>query len=231
MKMFGKYQITLMLAGVFGVMVLLSSCFKDPQSPGYEYMPDMYRTAAYKTYTVNPNFADSSNALLPVEGTLSRGEWPYEASQVNAFPFPYPNTKDGYYAASAVVNPIPFSTEVLDEGKVLYTNFCSHCHGGTGNGDGKVVEVGGFPPPPSYSTGNSTRTSGPMKDLTAGQIFHTITYGYNMMGSHASQLDKEQRWKIVYYVQTLQGKTPEQLMGHSDAEVPAEEDTETAEVN
>lgn len=220
--MFGKYQISLMLAGVFGLMVMLSSCFKDPQSPGYEYMPDMYRTAAYKTYTVNPNFKDSSNALLPAEGTISRGEWPYEASEVRDFPFPYPNTKEGYEAAGAQArNPLPVSDKVLDEGQVLYTNFCSHCHGTTGNGDGTIVNNDKFPAPPSYSTGMSSR-GGAMKDLTAGKIFHTITYGVNMMGSHASQLDKEQRWKIVYYVQTLQGKTPEELKGQVQTETPGD---------
>jgi len=43
-----------------------------------------------------------------------------------------------------------------------------------------------------------------MKDLTTGKIFHTITYGVNMMGPHASQLNKVERWKITHYVQTLQ---------------------------
>ena len=36
-------------------------------------------------------------------------------------------------------------------------------------------------------------------------MFHTITYGKNLMGSHASQLNNEERWKVIRYVQTLQG--------------------------
>ena len=35
-------------------------------------------------------------------------------------------------------------------------------------------------------------------------MFHSIHYGKNMMGSHASQLTQSQRWMIVQYVQTLQ---------------------------
>jgi hypothetical protein len=35
-----------------------------------------------------------------------------------------------------------------------------------------------------------------------------MTYGKGLMGSHASQLTKEERWKVVYHVQTLQGKDP-----------------------
>ena len=91
----------------------------------------------------------------------------------------------------------------FEEGKVLYAKYCSHCHGATGQGDGKTVTGGGFPAPPSYSAAQSSR-GGAMKELTAGKIFHTITYGVNMMGPHASQLNKEERWKITHYVQTLQ---------------------------
>ena len=36
-------------------------------------------------------------------------------------------------------------------------------------------------------------------------MFHSITYGKGTMGSHASQLTQEERWKLVYYVQKLQG--------------------------
>ena len=60
-----------------------------------------------------------------------------------------------------------------------------------------------FPPPPSYSTGTSSR-GGAMKDLTDGKIYHTITYGINLMGAHASQISPEERWKIVLYVHELQ---------------------------
>ncbi|HQF28264.1 MAG TPA: cytochrome c, partial [Bacteroidia bacterium] len=81
--------------------------------------------------------------------------------------------------------------------------FCVHCHGSTGQGDGSIVAIGKFPPPPSYSKGNSSR-GGLMKDLTDGKIFHTITYGINLMGSHAAQIAPEDRWRIVMYIHQLQ---------------------------
>jgi hypothetical protein len=43
-----------------------------------------------------------------------------------------------------------------------------------------------------------------MKALTAGKIYHTITYGVNNMGSHAPQISPTDRWKVVMYVQELQ---------------------------
>ncbi len=34
-------------------------------------------------------------------------------------------------------------------------------------------------------------------------MFHTLTYGKGLMGSHASQLTKTERWKTVHWVQNL----------------------------
>jgi len=171
-----------------GVIILfIASCSKNPQSPGYEYMPNMYRSPSYETYSPNPNFSDGMTARKPVAGTVPFGFMPYS----------YPNTLEGYEAAGKELkNPIPFSPKVLDQGKVLFTTYCSHCHGLTGAGDGTIIQNQKFPAPPSFQ--------GPLKDLPEGKMFHTITYGKNLMGSHASQLNKEERWKIIHYLQSLQ---------------------------
>jgi hypothetical protein len=44
-----------------------------------------------------------------------------------------------------------------------------------------------------------------LKNLPEGKIFHSITYGKGLMGAHNSLLSQEERWKLVYYVQKLQG--------------------------
>ena len=33
-------------------------------------------------------------------------------------------------------------------------------------------------------------------------MFHTITYGKGLMGSHAPQLYKEERWMLVHYIRS-----------------------------
>ena len=43
-----------------------------------------------------------------------------------------------------------------------------------------------------------------MSELKDGNIFHSITFGLNAMGPHASQITQEERWKIVHYVNVLQ---------------------------
>lgn len=181
---FGAAFTGLILAG-------LTSCGKkDENSPGVEFMPDMYRSPSleyYQTHTVDGDTIN--NALLPVEGSVARGYIPYA----------YPNTPEGYaQAGDNLHNPLTSSKKEQweKEGEVLYGKFCIHCHGATGAGDGKVgAKLPG--PPPAYN--------GALKSLPEGKIFHSITYGKGSMGSHASQLTQEERWKLVYYVQKLQG--------------------------
>lgn len=172
--------------------VFITSC-KDKRSTGWEYAPNMYEHIAYDPDQANTNFKDGKTAQLPPAGTIPLG-WTK---------FDYPKTDSGYRLASTEVkSPLPQTKENFAQGQILFEHFCSPCHGKLGQGDGLVV-AHGFPAPPSYSKGQSSR-GGAMKDLTDGKIYHTITYGLNAMGSYASQLSPEERWKVVMYVHHLQ---------------------------
>jgi len=70
-----------------------------------------------------------------------------------------------------------------------------HCHGAKGAGDGKVADK--YP-------GVANLTGDAYKKITEGHIFHVITYGKGLMGSHGSQVNEEERWKIAKYVKQLQ---------------------------
>jgi len=199
-----KIRTTYMLAiATVSLTVALASCTSDPQSPGIEYMPDMYRTPALEPYSGNSNYADSMEARIPAEGSIAQGYIPYGI----------PNTNEGYELAGNILkNPLSSSDVTLSEGKEIYTKFCTHCHGKEGKGDGLTVTAGGHPPPPAYD-------SQTLKNLPEGKMFHTITYGKNLMGPHASQLNVEERWKVIRYVQTLQGN-------EANAEEPTAEGAE-----
>ena len=167
--------------------LLLYSCSNDPTHPGYEYMPDMYRSASYETYSPNTVFEDGMTARMPVSGTVPRG----------FLPFTYPNTIEGYEAAGRELqNPIPPTEANFVEGERLYNIYCVYCHGADGTGNGIMVQNGKFPPPPAYN--------GPLKDLPMGKAYWTVTYGKNLMGSHASQILPDDRWRILLHVQKLQ---------------------------
>ena len=77
----------------------------------------------------------------------------------------------------------------------LYDIYCAICHGETGNGKGTLVERGKFAGVPSYGDKNRV--------ITQGGIYHVIYYGFNAMGSYASQINEEERWQVALYVEKL----------------------------
>jgi mono/diheme cytochrome c family protein len=175
-------------------VAILSSC-KDKRSRGLEYAPNMYYPIAYNPDQKNPNFENGITAQVPPAGTTPVGFTRYDQ---------YANTTEGYIEASEkMINPLETNAKSLAEGKVLYVSMCGPCHGIKGAGNGKIVELGKYPAPPAYATGISSR-GGAMKDLTDGKIYHTLQYGLNLMGSYASQLSPEERWKVIMYVHQLQ---------------------------
>jgi mono/diheme cytochrome c family protein len=168
------------LLWVAGSAVALTSCNWDKSTPGYTYMDDMYRSPSHQTY-------EPGTAKEPVEGTVPRGYVPYTI----------PNSNEGY-AASRANTEVPAMYAALDaeSGKQLYTQFCSHCHGEKGDGNGILMQREKILGIPGYGADK-------LPDITPGSIYHVIMYGKNNMGSHASQLNYEERWKIIKYVWKL----------------------------
>jgi mono/diheme cytochrome c family protein len=169
------------------VLGLVTGCNSDKSTPGYTYMDDMYRSPSLETYSAAANTAQGTAAQLPVEGTVARGYVPYDL----------PNSNEGYEASknnSAV--PSYFAALDAEQGKELYGTFCSHCHGVKGDGNGILMEREKILGVPGYSSSR-------LPDITPGTIYHVIMHGKNNMGSHASQLTYEERWKIIKYVMKL----------------------------
>ncbi|MDO9187629.1 MAG: cytochrome c [Bacteroidia bacterium] len=196
------------------VTIGFTSCEKhDANSPGVEFMADMYRSPSLESNMSYTSLTDSTVMQanrLPVEGSIARGFMPYM----------YANDTAGYANAGRFLhNPLEKNEINLKKGEELYGKFCVHCHGAAGAGDGLVgAKLPGAPP--SY-------TGAALKNLPEGKIFHSITYGKGLMGPHASLLDKEERWKIVQYVQKLQN--PEGAAPAAAAPVTAEAPTATTE--
>ena len=209
-----KHLNTLSKLTLIAAVISITSC-KEKDGLAPEYMPDMYRSPSVETYVDygelrgqqgNDSIRNTMGARKPVEGTIPRGFMPY----------PYENTPEGYeLAGQNLKNPLPFTDENLEEGQQLFEMFCIHCHGKTGQGDGSIVQREKFPPlPVKFSPG---------LNIPAGKMFHTITYGKGLMGSHASQLTQEERWKIIHYIRI-------DLMGEEPEEYDEDEETAEAEV-
>jgi len=186
--------VSLALASI-ATSFILHSCGAEGDHPGYEYMPNMYRSPSYETYSENPVFDNGISSQYNVKGTIPRGFEPFSYSS---------STEDYLKAGRALSNPLTLNKKVLAEGKELYGIFCSHCHGDKGMGNGSVNHPV-YGAVPSYSDTIGPRRSGAtMSELKDGHIYHTIMYGLNAMGPHSSQITQEERWKIVHYVHELQ---------------------------
>ena len=194
----------------FAISIMFASCVNDPNSPGLEYMPDMYRSPAIEAYVdygedpyyVTEEFAaeqrNTPSAIRPVEGTI-----PFVGDdKAFGLPYPYPNTPEGYEAAGAELSsPLETTQKNIEAGALLYGQMCTQCHGAEGKGDGAISTNGHIAGIPDYST--------KLKDLPEGKMYHTLQYGKGLMGSHASQLSQKERWLIIEYIKTLQGNDVE----------------------
>ena len=177
-----------LLSLVAGSMLFTASCTRNPQSPGLEFMPDMYRGVGPETYDENLNYSNNMSAQKPAANTIARGYMPYA----------YANSQEGYEAAGLnLKSPLEVNEAVEKEGKAIYDKMCLHCHGAKGDGQGTVKIKGDlFPVPSYYDAGHLA--------LSDGKMFHSITFGKGLMGAHASQLNQEERWKIIAYINKMQ---------------------------
>jgi len=211
-RTFNMRQIRFVLGfSIIAAATLLVGCKAGGDNPGREYAPNMYHSVAYEAltqikdkeigkwvnsldndrgeyYNSNDYNPYGMNMRLPVANTVRRnpnGWLPYRGA----------NDTTGLRLSNELVNPYDAAPAILAQGKTLYESNCLHCHGAKGAGDGKVADK--YP-------GVANLTGDAYKKITEGHIFHVITYGKGLMGSHGSQVNEEERWKIAKYVKQLQ---------------------------
>ena len=192
----------------------ITSCFRDAKKPGIEYMPDMAHPVSVETYdeSKNPDISagrtsEKFSALQPVKGTVptAQGMLPFKNDEYDNTtsykPYHHEFSPEGEKASDADKNPLEVNKINLTEGKRLFDIYCAPCHGKEGNADGTVTIANNhaFPmgAPFSYFTDANLA-------LTEGHMFYITQYGRNSMGSYASQLNPNERWKVIMYVKQMQ---------------------------
>lgn len=179
--------------------VVIVSCSDIKRKPNSTYMPDMAYSRAYETYADHSNLKDSGINYnnMPVSGTIARGE---------EYPFPYTMDAAGdttnYHASKSVINPFDSLSEVETvEAERIYLVNCGICHGKKLDGNGPLWKDGNGPYPaaPANLIGNAKYVNMP-----AGQMFYSLAYGKNTMGSYASQMTRKQRWQVIAYIKNKQ---------------------------
>ena len=95
-------------------------------------------------------------------------------------------------------NPLEISEDSLQRGQELYNIHCAICHGEDGKGQGSVSVFFQDNPPTDL-------TAKPLVIENDGAVFLTISNGVQgKMPALRANLDIEDRWHIVHYVQNLE---------------------------
>jgi len=200
-----KFTKSIYIVSVLGASLAVASCSASGDHPGTEYAPQMYHSVAYEPltqirdteiggwlstgegevgefYNSNPNNPHGMTMRLPAPNTVPRNK--------DGF-LPYRLGADELERSANIENPLELTDQIVAQGRQLYTQYCSTCHGDSGEGDGLAGEVVG---------GVANLRGGAYIDLPEGHIFHVITHGKGRMLPHGSQISIERRWKIVHYV-------------------------------
>jgi len=190
---------TIVFCGLAALLIAAIGCSDVKRTPGKVYMPDMANSRAYETYSANPVFADGRTSQGPVAGTVKRGEeYPVHIEMDKA------GDTANYFASRALPNPFDsLDAAQMKETERIYLINCGICHGAKLDGNGPLWKDGDGPYPakPAALVGDAKYESMP-----AGQMFYSITFGKNLMGSYASQLTAKQRWQVITYIKSKQGK-------------------------
>ncbi|MBV5312835.1 MAG: c-type cytochrome [Prolixibacteraceae bacterium] len=173
---------------VIALLLGFGSCDRDRNSTGWQYFDDMAHSAAYETYTPNPNFADGKTMRNPVEGTIPIDYLPYLYEK---------NDTDRVLAGKELVNPFKPTAENIARGNQVFSIYCMSCHGEKGDGKGFLFTSKKYPFPPA------NLLSAKIRNNPEGEIFHVVTVGFGVMPQHGSQVRPDDRWKVAMYVKNL----------------------------
>jgi cytochrome c553 len=207
-----------------GILVL-TGCVTDPDSPGLEYTPDMYRSPAIEPYV---DYAE-------VRG-VEHKDWKVKQSAMrpphNSIPY-YGTDKEyvlrmlPYHRLASSAAPVSHGLlsregwRISSDDDVLadYNAAANDKHPAPLTPENKeyFFDKGKklYASMCAHCHGDKGDGEGPMvksgayagvpdyknlKDLSDGQVFYSIYYGKGAMGAHSMMLDKDEIWTLVHYV-------------------------------
>ena len=167
-----------------------TGCTTNKENTGFSFMPEMTEELGHNSKKGAITVNDS--VLLPVPGTVSMNDSTHRSYSKSA--------TDRKKAALEMTNPIPKTSIYIETGKKAYTQLCVQCHGNNGEGKGNLVQENLYPFTPS------SLIEAKVIDLKDGALYHSIEYGYGVMGAHGYMLTEVEKWSLVHYIRTFQGK-------------------------
>jgi mono/diheme cytochrome c family protein len=164
--------------------------------PHFHIFPDMDFQPKYKSDQPMDLFGDGRANRGEISGTVARGS-------LNADDVFYRGLADGQWT-TGFPKQLEVNDQLMKRGKNRYEIYCTPCHGYDGRGMGaipqRVASTGGV-----WLARNLVDASNPVvMNMPNGQLFNTISNGYNTMMGYAAQIPHADRWAIVLYVRALQ---------------------------
>lgn len=161
------------------------------RKPPLEIFPDMDKQPKLRPQSRTEAFENGMSSQLPVAGTVARGS-SYEDT-------PYTTGKVPGTTNWVATIPVPVTAQLLERGEQRFNISCAPCHGRLGDGKGITTKFGMAVIADLHDA--KTRKVVQQPD---GQIFNTITHGFNLMGPYGGLISVEDRWAIIAYLRVLQ---------------------------
>ena len=173
--------------------------------PHIHIFPDMDFQPKYKSDTAMDMFPDDRANRGDIEGTVARG-WLEEDDLFYRGLVPGDNGVQwttGFPTTYADGEKFVVDDRLLERGQKRFNIYCTPCHGYDGRGQGmvptRVASSGG-----NWQARNLIDPVGVVVTMPNGQLFNTISNGFNTMLGYAAQIPEADRWAIVAYVRALQ---------------------------
>jgi mono/diheme cytochrome c family protein len=175
-----------------------------------EFFGDMKRQDKVKFQRPSSFFADGRAARPPVGATIPMGyDIPGHPMQNSgALQGDIDSPLGEFSAGTDYLNtgkmgdqwgtglPLPVTIELVRRGQKEFTISCAVCHGATGQGNGITSKYG--------LNGIANYHQDKYRQMADGQIFNTITHGYNTMMAYGDKVTVKDRWAIIAYIRALQ---------------------------
>ncbi len=166
--------------------------------PHYHIFADMDFQPKVKSDTSFELFADGRGNRGVLSGTIARDNLKSDSQF-------YRGLTEGAEPQwlTGLPTALVVDLKLVERGRQRYDIYCAPCHGYDGRGDGaiprRVKSLGG-----AWAARNLVDPLGSVAHMPNGQLFNTISNGYNTMMGYAAQIPHRDRWAIVLYVRALQ---------------------------
>jgi len=192
--------------------------------PHIHIFPDMDFQPKFKSDTADDQFADGRANRGEIPGTIARG-W-LEGDDTFWRGLENGQWTTGFPKANSDGSPFYVDTKLLQRGQNRFNIYCSPCHGYDGRGQGMIIQRVKQLQEGAWQAGARNLVEAPTPDgkggvvvqMPNGQLFNTISNGFQTMQGYAAQIPAGDRWAIVAYVRAL-----ERAENAAPTDVPADQ--------